>query len=397
MNTITTDRPTRSVVEIDDATLERFRQDAALDDAANSFFTDTHVTLVDLGHYRVNLPAAMGGAALDLAATARRQRLLARYAPAPALASCMHLYWTGAAADLRRFGMDDLGFVLDDAAAGQIFGSGHAEAGCDVPVALSTTVAEPVDGGYRLHGRKHFGSLGPVWDQLGVHAIDLSVPERPMIVHGFVRRGDAGVEVVERWDTTAMRASQSYDTVLDGAFMPADRVAAVVPAGPNDSPVTGTFVIWALTLISNVYLGLAERAFELATSTLRERTSIALGGRTLSHNPMLQHQVASMWIELDGARATLDGLARDWVEGVDHGPLWRAKVFAAKERTARAIRLVVDTAADVAGGSSIRSDNELSRLWRDSRAVAFHPATHAFAHEAIGKSVLGIDPTGSRW
>lgn len=377
--------------------LDGFRRDAAADDEANRFFANTHDELVAGGHYVGNVPTSLGGGGLDLLATGRRQRHLARYAPAPALASSMHLYWTGAAADLAALGIDDLRFVLTDAAAGQIFASGHAEAGNDIPVLLSTTLAEPVPGGYRITGRKHFGSLGPVWDQLGFHAMDLSDPNNPMVVHGFARRGDQGVTVDENWDTMTMRASQSYDTAFDRAFVPADRIGAVVPAGSVESPVTGTMTVWAISLICNVYIGVAERAFDLAVSSAQSKTSIALDGRTMAHNPMIQHQIAAMWIDLESMRSSLDMIATDWCNGVDHGLQWGPKVFAAKERTSQLVRSVVDTAMDVAGGSSIGRKGELSRLWRDSRGVSYHPATHAFAHEAIAKSALGVDPAGPRW
>ena len=386
-----------AVADLDRAALDRFRGAAHGDDAENRFFAATHAELVDAGHYVCNVPLEFGGGGLDLERTALRQRELAQYAPAAALASSMHLYWTGAAADMRRVGLDDLSGVLRDAAAGQIFASGHAEAGCDIPVLLSTTSAVPVDGGYRISGLKHFGSLGPVWDQMGFHAMDVSDPARPMVVHGFVRRDDEGVSVIENWDTMTMRASQSHDTRFDDVFVPADRIAAVVPAGSTDAPFTGMTLVWALTLISNVYLGVAERAFELAVASANSKTSIGLEGRTMAHNPMVQHQIAEMWITLDGARASLDDLASDWVAGVDHGPLWGPKTFATKVRTGRAVRSVIDTAADVIGGGSIRSDAEIARLWRDARGIAFHPANEAFAHEAIGKGMLGIDPSGPRW
>ena len=84
----------------------------------------------------------------------------------------MHFYWTGIAAELERFGDPSLSWILEAAAAGDIFAAGHAEAGNDIPVLLSTCVAERVDGGYRLTGRKQFGSNGPVWNWLGAHAID---------------------------------------------------------------------------------------------------------------------------------------------------------------------------------------------------------------------------------
>lgn len=387
--------PTR---ELDPELLHDLRRLAGGDDAANRFFDETHRRLADAGHYLANVPADLGGGGLDLFETARRQRLLAQYSPAAALASCMHLYWTGGAAELRRNGIEALDFVLDDALAGRIFASGHAEPGNDVSTLMSTTVAQPVPGGYHITGRKNFGSLGPVWDQIGFHAMDSSNPDVPMVVHGFARRTDPGVRIVENWDTIAMRASQSHDTVFESAFVPADRIVATHPAGNGDEPVTATAFFWALVLISNVYVGIAERALELAVESLTTKTAIAMDGRTLAYNPMLQHQLADMWIALDGLAASLDMLATEWGDdGVDHGPVWETKLFAAKHRTSMVVRSVVDTAMEVVGGSAIRSDHELSRLLRDSRAAAYHPASDALAHEAIGKAILGIDPEGPRW
>lgn len=392
-----TENPTPSA-ELDPDLLHDLRHLAGADDVANRFFDETHRRLVDAGHYLSNVPADLGGGGLDLFETARRQRLLAQYSPAAALASCMHLYWTGGAAELRRNGIDALDFVLADAVEGRIFASGHAEPGNDVSTLMSTTVAEPVPGGYCISGRKNFGSLGPVWDQIGFHAMDSSNPDAPTVVHGFARRTDDGVRIVENWDTIAMRASQSHDTVFESVFVPLERIVATHPAGDGDEPVTATAFFWGLVLISNVYVGIAERALQLATESLGARTAIAMDGRSLAHNPMLQHQVADMWIALDGLAASLDMLATEWCDdAVDHGPAWELKLFAAKHRTSVIARSVVDTAMEVVGGSAIRSDHELARLLRDSRAAAYHPASDALAHEAIGKAVLGIDPEGPRW
>ena len=104
-----------------------------------------------------------------------------------------------------------------------------------------------------------------------------------------------------------------------------------------------------------------------------------------------------MHLELDAARAVLDRLGRDWVDGVDHGARWPVQVFGAKWRAATAAMAVVDAACDVVGGSSFRRGSELERLSRDVRAARFHPGTDAFTHETIGKALLGVDPTGPRW
>jgi len=119
----------------------------------------------------------------------------------------MHLYWTGLVADLWRAGHRSSEWLLREAADGAIFAAGHAESGNDIPVLLSTTKAERVDGGYRYTGQKSFGSLTPVWSYPGVHGIDTSDPDAPRIVHGFLPRDTPGYTIRETWDTLGMRAT----------------------------------------------------------------------------------------------------------------------------------------------------------------------------------------------
>lgn len=391
--TIATDRP-RS---LDEGMLEMFRGRAAAHDASGSFPHDDLADLRAAGWLAAASPWSHGGLGLDLAELGLEQRRLARFAPATALATCMHHYWVGTAATLAGVGAPVADRILRWVADGDVLASGHGEVGNDVAVALSTTRAERVTGGWRLHGRKHFGSLGPVWDRLGFHAMDADGPDGAVIVHGFVGRTAPGVEVVETWDAHGMRATESHDTVLAGAFVPDEDVLCVTPAGPPEHPAVGAMFAWAATLIANVYVGTAERALVLAVGDATTRRSIGLEGRTLAHNPMLQHQVADMHLELDAARKVLDRLAQDWVTGVDHGPAWPVEVFSAKWRAATAALRVVELACEVSGGSSFRRGTELERLSRDVRAARFHPGTDAYTHEVVGKALLGIDPTGPRW
>src|SRR5439155_16959239 len=132
-----------------------------------------------------------------------------------ALAVNMHLYWTGVAADLWRRGDASLEWMLREAAAGEIFAAGHAESGNDVPVLLSTTKAERVEGGYRFTGRKQFGSLTPVWTRFGLHGMDSSDPKQPKIVHAFMWRDDAGYMIKGTWEVLGVRSNRSDDGVLD--------------------------------------------------------------------------------------------------------------------------------------------------------------------------------------
>src|SRR5687767_14842509 len=196
--------------ELSDDLLDGFRSRAGELDRTNSYFEEDLRELREVGYLAAAVPAELGGWGLDLEEMAASQRRLARYAPATALAMSMHSYWIGIATELDRFGDTSLHWVLEAAAAGEVFAAGHAEAGNDIPVLMSTCQAERVDGGYRLNGHKQFGSNGPAWRWLGAHAIDATAPDGPQIVHAFVERGSAGATVVETWDTLGMRPTQSH-------------------------------------------------------------------------------------------------------------------------------------------------------------------------------------------
>ena len=217
--TITPDTPyTRArSTEIDVERLESFRARAPELDRTNSYFHEDLADLRTIGYPAAVVPAQLGGWGLDLAEAAASQRRLARYAPATALALTMHTYWVGIALEFEKAGDSSLRWIHQAAVAGEIIAAGHAETGNDIPVLLSTCVAERVDGGYRLTGRKQFGSNGPEWRWLGAHAFLADAPGGPHVVHAFVDRHAPGVTVVPTWDTLGMRPTQSHDTCPPGA------------------------------------------------------------------------------------------------------------------------------------------------------------------------------------
>lgn len=395
--TLTLDHHPTRPQELPQEMLERFRSRAAELDRTNEYFHEDLEELRSIGYLAAVVPAARGGWGYDLATMAASQRRLARYAPATALSLTMHSYWVGIAQELDRVGDRSSEWIFDEALAGEVFAAGHAEAGNDIPVLLSTCQAERVEGGYRFTGHKQFGSNGPAWKWLGVHGMVADAPGGPQVVHGFVERTSPGVTVVETWDTLGMRPTQSHDTILDGVFVPDSRIGRVVPAGDASDLFLVGMTIWPLALIAAVYLGIADRALELAAAGALRKTSIAIERGALAYNPMVQHEVAEMYLELDAASATLERFVDDWSQGVDHGDAWVPKVFSMKWRAVEAAKRVVDVALDVAGGAGMFRGHELERLYRDVRCGGFHPGNDARTHEVVGKAVLGVLTELPRW
>jgi len=381
-------RPAKPVLT--EEMLVRFASRAATYDRENRFFDEDFEELRAAGYLLLPLPRNFGGPGLTLAEVCREQRRLAYHAPATALAVNMHLYWLGVAADLWRRGDASLEWLLREAAAGEIFAAGHAESGNDVPVLLSTTKAERVDGGYRFTGRKHFGSLTPVWTRFGLHGIDTSDASQPKIIHAFMPRETEGYTIRKTWDVLGMRATSSDDTALENVFVPDRYIARVVSAGAAGiDPFVLGVLAWALMGFGNVYYGLAKRALDLSISSVKSKGSLALT-RSMAYHPEVQHAIADMVIELESIGPHLETVAEDWSNGVDHGAQWPSKIFAAKYRAVEGSWRVVDLGLEVAGGNGIFRSAGYERLIRDARLGRIHPANSFLTHEVVAKTVLGI-------
>ncbi len=375
-----------------DDMLARFAERAPQYDLENRFFTEDFEELRTSGYLLLAVPKELGGSGYSLAEVVREQRRLGYHAPSTALAVNMHVYWTGIASDLLRSGDTSLKWLLQEAARGAVFAAGHAEAGNDIPVLLSTTKAERVAGGYRFTGRKCFGSLTPVWTYLGIHGIDASNATAPKIVHAFMPRDTEGYRIEETWDVLGMRATRSDDTILDGAFVPDRYIARVVPAGAAgvDQFVLGIFA-WALLGFGNIYYGLARRALDVTLASIKSKRSIALS-RSMAYHPEVQHRVAEMGLAIESIEPLLERIADDWSSGVDHGANWPAKILTAKYHAVENAWRVVDLALEVSGGYGIFRKSGVEQMFRDARLGRIHPGNSMFTHELVGKTLLGINP-----
>jgi alkylation response protein AidB-like acyl-CoA dehydrogenase len=378
--------------------LQHCAERAPIYDRENKFFSEDFEELRKAGYLAIAVPADFGGGGMNLAQVCEQQARLAYRAPATALALNMHIYWTGVAADLWRSGDRSCEWILTETMDGEVFAAGHGEVGNDFPLMASVSKARPTDGGYTLHGRKIFSSLSPVWTRLGVHAVDDSDPTQPMIVHAFIARGAKGYSIRDTWDVLGMRATRSDDTILDGVFVDDAHVVRVVPAGlaGADNFVLSVFA-WAEPTFASIYQSIGRRAFDLAIQGVRLKSSIAMGGRSMAYNPMYQHVLADMYIELESAGAHVGKVASDWSLGVDHGAMWPAKLVAAKFHATESAKRVVDMAMELSGGAGMFKGNELERLYRDVRCGGFHPANGPLVHELVGKSTLGILGEEPRW
>lgn len=371
-----------------DDLLERIRERAPIHDRENTFPQQDLDELRAAGYLSILVPADRGGAGLSLAQAAILQQRLAEAAPATALAINMHLVWTGVAKVFADRGVAGLEFVQDGAVAGEVFAFGISEGGNDLVLFGSDTEATPDDdGGYAFTGTKIFTSLAPVWTRLGLHGLDTTSDDAPKLVFAFIERTDA-VATGDDWDTLGMRATQSRTTRLNGAVADAAHVVRRIDPGPNPDPIVfGIFAVFEI-LLASVYTGIARRALELAVLAAGKRRSKKTGA-AYSQDPDIRRRIAEMALAYDALPPQIAALARDVDDQVDNGARWFSLLSGVKHRAITMAKHVVDQAMLVAGGGSYFSANELSRLYRDVLAGAFHPSDPESAHATAASAWLG--------
>ena len=156
-----------------------------------------------------------------------------------------------------------------------VFAAGHGESGNDPASSLSTTVAERVDGGWKINGRKMFGSLSPVWTCLGVHAMDVSDPARsagrstpscratPRATTSSRRGTRLGMRATASHDTRPrrrLRAGRADIPLVTPGRVRGRRACSTSPSSPG-----------RCSDFANVYTGVAHRAYDLTVAQRRTR------------------------------------------------------------------------------------------------------------------------------
>ena len=390
--TVAVDRETRhrELAEryLPDAMLETFRQRAAAHDRENTFAYDDIEDLRSTGYLTAFVPERFGGGGLNLQEISRLQQRLATAAPGTALAINMHLLCTGVVRGMFERGDESLGYIFEEAVAGEIFAFGISEPSNDWVLQGSNTVAEPqADGAYLLTGTKIFTSLSPVWTRLITHGLDTTDPDSPTLIYGFLERDLEGITVSDTWDVVGMRASHSRATRLDSVRMRPERVARRIPAGKHPDLLTFSITCNFQLLVASVYAGVAKRALELGAAGLKARKS-AKAGASFAEVPEARVRLADAHMQYLAVPAQLDSICRDFDEVIDHGAEWSPRIVAARIHASTIARRTAEAALLCSGGSGFSNSHEMSRIFRDATAGLFHPPSEDAARPMFAAALL---------
>src|SRR5438552_1712439 len=203
-----------------------FASRVAAYDANDSFPVENYQELKEHRVFGAPVPAELGGGGASYTELCAIVRELGRHCSATALSLSMHMHLVGTMVWLWRQGAPVAPLLERIATEQLVLVTNGASDWLD-----SSGVAERVDGGYRITGRKTFSSGSPMGDLLLTSALYDDPTAGPTVLHFAVPLRAPGVMVLDTWRTMAMRASGSNDIMLDGAFVPDSAVSSRRPKG----------------------------------------------------------------------------------------------------------------------------------------------------------------------
>jgi len=237
-------------------------------------------------------------------------------------------------------------------------------------------LARRVDGGWRLVGVKGFcsGALGS--DRLTLSA---TTADGGFLI-GVVPTRREGVQVEHDWDAFGQRQTDSGTVRFNEVWLADDELlqqpgVAATPRATLRSQI-------AQLIMSNLYLGIAEGAFEEARRYTLEQSKawFASGVPRAADDPYIQQRYGDLWLHVRAAQAVVDAAVLRLQAALARGEALTAQERGevavagaeAKVLSHRAAIQVSSQLFELTGARSTSARFGLDRFWRNARVHTLH-------------------------
>lgn len=350
-----------------------FAKRSASYDQEDHFVTENYTVLKDRKVFSAAIPEALGGGGMSHQDMCNLLRQMAHYCSSTALALSMHQHlvatnvWKykkgqGAEETLRKIAEQQL--ILVSTGAGDWL--------------ASNGVMEKTAGGYLVTAQKHFASQAPVGNIL-VTSAPYKDPENGwQVLHFPVPFHTEGLSVMDNWYTLGMRGTGSHTVELNQVFVPESSILLRRPRG-EFHPFWNVVLTAAMPLIMSVYVGIAEKAAEIAVSKAKDKKA-----------PYLPYLLGEMQNELVTAQVMLKDMIRI-TNNLDFQPVNENgnDILERKTIVANSAIKVVAKAMEIVGGQGYFRSSALEKLFRDIQAGIHHPLQEKAQHYFTGNYMLG--------
>ncbi len=309
--------------------------------------------MVELGWTGIGIPEAYGGEGWGLLGTAVLFEEIGR----AAFDSALFATFLGAEAVLRGGSESLKQEILPKVASGEkILTLAWAEPSAVADPRYIAATAHLEDGAYAIRGCKLFVPYALVADQIVVAARTRgSVGEEEGITLFLVDRESEGLRIASQ---KTMAPDKQFRLDLDGVRVASDRILGAVDAG---LPLLRAVQDRGAALQCAELVGGAEHELETTAAYTKERIQF---DRPLGTFQVVQHRIADMFIDVQGARwTTYQAVCR-----MDSGSAAR-ELAIAKSFAGEAAQRVAFSAQQLHGGAGVDVDNDLHFYYRRAKAL----------------------------
>lgn len=314
--------------------------------------------------------AGRGATPLD---AVRIQRAIGARSPSLAIATTMHQFSVVTFVELCHLRKGPEMFLLEAIARQHLLvASGFAEGRSGTGILAATMQAKRTPTGFVVNGSKKPCSLSRSMDLLTASVV--VEPEAGAEAAFAVLLIPATSEGIERrpfWKNPILGGAESDEVILTNVTVP-EQLAWVTSQTDEMDPIQTCGFLWFELLITASYLGMA--------SALAERVFSAQRGHPVERS--------LLGIELEGAMAALEGVARHMMAG-STGPDELSRMLFVRYSVERAIERAGDLAVELLGGMAFVQSGEVSYLLAASRGLSFHPPSRTSMSQALAGYLTG--------
>ncbi len=293
---------------------------------------------------------------------------------------------------------------LDPRVAQELFGDARAAVATGAPSPHAKAVI--AEGGYRVTGHWHFASGSRHSQWIGGHATLCEPDGRPRLgTNGkpleqrTMLFPKAKATITDTWQVIGLRGTGSDDYAVNDLFVP--EAFSFTRESDTDRRESGPIYKFSIfnmfgMAFCAVALGIARTVFNDFVALAKSKKAHS-SGKLLAENNLVQTQVGLSEARLGAARAyVLDSYTQLYQQAATGEKVSFQQRLASRGVTCFAIqqaREVVDFAYHAAGAGAIFNNNPFERRFRDLHTVTQQSQAHMENFEALGQSLMGIEPT----
>ncbi len=338
------------------------------------------------GYLGITVPAALGGAELDLFASGLVLQAFSRWNHALGLSWVAHenlcmnnILRSGTPEQIERF----VPPLCDGRAIGCL-GLTEPGAGSDALGSMATRAVRDGDD-FIVNGRKLYITNGPVADYCLLYArTDPGLGNRGITAF-VVDMKTPGVRVAQKLEKMGFRGSQTAELAFDDCRVPAANVLGKVDEGVK-CIMSGLDLERAV--IAPICVGVAERALELSIAHAKERIQF---GEPIANFQMIQSRLAEMSALVDTMRV-YNYYCLSLMNDLPPGEGGRGEVHRVSATSvmycADSMNRVVDHAVQIHGGAGYIWETEMNRLYRATKLLEIGAGTTEVRKLIIAKELL---------